>query len=159
MSSPPGQLDLASVAALEGVAQSLGLQLQRFEVRSAADLPSAGRALERMRPHGLLVFDQPVTLGALPAIIELAARLRLTSCSQSSRWVRQGGLLSYAADVDAQLRRAAGYVDRIIRGAKPADLPVEQPTRFELVINAKTAHALGLTIPPVLLLRADAVLR
>jgi len=115
--------------------------------------------MERARVDGLIVFGGPVTLAHRSTIIDLAAKKQLPAIWSVQERVVDGGLMSYGADVADLYRRAAGYVDRILKGAKPADLPVEQPTKFVLAINLKTAKQLGLTIPQSLLQRADEVIQ
>jgi putative ABC transport system substrate-binding protein len=139
-------------------ARTLGVQLQSMEVRAASDLETAFQAATRDRVGALTVVSDALMFTHRARIVELAARQRLPTMHTQSLWVEAGGLMSYGAHFPDLHRRAAGYVDKILKGAKPADLPVEQPTKFELVINMKTAKALGLTIPPSLLLRADQVI-
>jgi putative ABC transport system substrate-binding protein len=114
--------------------------------------------IRRAGAGGLIVFGGPLVLDHRASITSLAVKNRLLAIYADRQFVRDGGLMSYGASVADQWRRAAGYVDRILKGAKPADLPVERPTTFELVINLKTAKALGLTIPPSLLQQADQVI-
>ena len=144
----------------EEVARALGLQLLPLEVRKSRDFDGAlGRAV-RERARALYIPSTPLFSGPRRApLLELAMRHRLPTISGWRDFAEEGGLMSYGAiSLREQFRRAATYVDKILKGAKPADLPVEQPTKFELVINLKTAKALGLTIPPSLLLRADQVI-
>jgi len=144
---------------LEVAARALGLQLRPAEVRKPNDLESAFSAMTRGRADALIGLQQP-TLDRLRArIVDLAAKNRLPAMYSNSEYVEAGGLMSYAADIVAMFRRAATYVDKILKGTKPADIPVEQPTKFELVINLKTAKQIGLTIPPNLLARADKVIK
>ena len=138
-------------------ARTLGLELRRFDVRDATELDGAFAAIRQWRADILRVGA-----GLYPyrrQIIEVVARHRLPAIYLHRGWVEEGGFFSYALDFADMGRRAAGFVDRILRGAKPADLPVEQPTKFELVVNLKTAKALGLTIPPSVLARADEVIQ
>jgi putative ABC transport system substrate-binding protein len=128
------------------------------DVRSPDDFPAAFAALSARRPDALLVFGNPVNFKGRQLIADFALRNRLPSIYEERLFVEAGGLISYAPNNTEMFRRAATYVDRILKGAKPADLPVELPTTFELVINRKTAQALGLTIPPPLLLRANQVI-
>jgi putative tryptophan/tyrosine transport system substrate-binding protein len=141
-------------------AQRLGVQLQFVEVRRAEELDAAFAALAQARAGALLVLDDAlvITPSRGGRIADLAATSRLPAMYSRREFVNAGGLMSYAADFAELHRRAATFVDKILKGAKPADLPVEQPTKFELVINLKTAKALGLTIPQSLLLRADQVI-
>jgi putative ABC transport system substrate-binding protein len=114
--------------------------------------------MTRDRPESLLVLADTVTVANRQRTIELAARNRVPAIYEIRAFVDDGGLMSYGIDMSDHYRRAASYVDKILKGAKPADLPIEQPTKFELIINLKTAQALGLTIPPSLLQRADQVI-
>ncbi len=132
----------------------LGLTLQTAEIRRSGDLDVAFSSIRSGRSDALAAFTDAIHF---PRIIEFAARYRLPVIYGYRGPVDAGGLMSWGPHQDL-FRRAAGYVDKILRGAKPADLPVEQPTKFELVINLKTAKALGLTIPQTLLLRADQVI-
>jgi putative ABC transport system substrate-binding protein len=144
---------------LEVAARALGLQLRPAEVRGSKELDSAFSAMITGRAEALIGLQQP-TLDSLRArIVELAAKNRLPAMYPNSEYVEVGGLMSYAADIVAMFRRAATYVDKILKGTKPADLPVEQPTKFELIINLKTAKQIGLTIPPNVLARADKVIK
>ena len=139
-------------------AQALGVQLHLIEVRSTDDFDAAFRAASDARADSLYVVSSRQTALNIAKIVEFAAKNRLPLAGGWGAWAKAGGLLSYGPDVDNMARRAANYIDRILRGAKPTDLPVEQPTRFELIINLKTAKALGLTAPPSLLGRADQVI-
>ncbi len=139
-------------------ARSLGLRLQRVDVRGPEDLEKAFASLTQERSEALAPLPNSMLRAHRARIVELAARYRLPGIYESRGFADAGGLMSYGVDIVELFRRAASYVDKILNGAKPADLPVEQPTKFELVINLKTAKALGLTIPPSLLLRADQVL-
>ena len=142
----------------EAAARALGLQLRLVEARRPDELGRAFATIATERADALFVFPSPMLFTERRPIVELAAKQRLPSVSQDRAFVELGGLLSYGANIIALSRRSAAYVDKILKGAKPADLPVEQPTKFELVINLKTAKALGLTFPPSLLLRADQVI-
>jgi putative tryptophan/tyrosine transport system substrate-binding protein len=144
---------------LQGVARGLGVSILPFEIGNAEDVTQAFVDIERARADGMIVFNGPLTLAHRSAIIGLAARKRLPAIWGDRERVVDGGLMSYGADVADLYRRAAGYVDHILKGAKPADLPVQQPTKFVLAINLKTAMALGITIPQSLLVRADDVIR
>jgi putative ABC transport system substrate-binding protein len=144
----------------EDAARGLGLQVQALEVRGLDDFEGAFAAARQGRADGLTVLAGPGTGGDHRArLVDLAAQSRLPTIYRAREFAEAGGLMSYAASDREMVRRAAYYVDRILKGAKPADLPVEQPTKFELVLNLKTAQALGLTIPPHLLLLADDVLK
>ena len=134
------------------------VQLHSVEVRAPEELEAAFTAMTKERADAVLVLSDPMTFFHRARIADLAAKRRLPTMHGVRGYVDAGGLMSYWANQADLYRRAASYVDRILKGAKPGDLPVEQPTKFELVINLKTAKALGLTIPPSLLLRADQVL-
>ncbi len=142
----------------QATARSLGVQLQVVEATAVADFDTAFSAMVRERAEALIVLVNPMFIVQRRHIIERAANHRLPAIYEWKEFVRSGGLISYGADVSDIYRRAAGFVDKILKGAKPADLPVEQPTKFELVINMKTAKALGLTIPQSVLIRADEVI-
>ena len=149
----PLTLEEAKVAA-----QSLGVQLQAVEARGPADLEKAFAAMTQERAGALFVPWDGTFLLHMVRIIQLAAKTRLAGMYGQRRYVDIGGLVSYGPSAAESFRGGAAYVDKILKGAKPGDLPVEQPTKFELVINLKTAKALGLTIPPSLLQRADQVI-
>jgi putative tryptophan/tyrosine transport system substrate-binding protein len=142
----------------EAAARTISVTLQPLAVRHPKDLEPLFAAATRERADALLVFAHAFAFVHRDRIIELAARQRLPTMYGWREFVDVGGLMSYGPNVNTILRRAAGYVDRILKGAKPGDLPIEQPTKFELIINLKTAKALGLTIPPSLLARADQVI-
>ena len=139
----------------DGAARSLGLQLQFLEVRVLSDFDSAFAAAIRERARALIELPSPIFHQNRKQIVDFAVQRRLPTLFHSRDFVDAGGLMSYGANSTDLRRRAAAYVDKILKGAKPEDLPVEQPTRFELVINLKTAKALGLTIPQSILIRAD----
>jgi putative ABC transport system substrate-binding protein len=122
-------------------------------------LERALEALNRERPDALVLLADPLTLSQRLRIVEFAAEERLPAIYEVSQFVDAGGLMSYGPDVDELVRRSATYVDKILKGAKPGDLPIEQPTKFELVINLKTAKALGISIPQSVLLQADRVIQ
>jgi putative ABC transport system substrate-binding protein len=140
-------------------AQSLRVTIQPWEVRAADDFETVFAALNKERPDGLQVFGGTLTSANQKRIAGFALKSRLPSIYQSREAVDAGGLMSYRADQADSYRRAAVFVDKILKGIKPADLPVEQPTKFELVINLKTAKQIGLTIPPNMLARADRVIK
>ncbi len=145
---------------LEAAARRLRVTLQPVEVRRPGELDEAfSRMTEGEKPGGLFVMHQPLTWFHRKRIVELAAKTRLPAVYGSREYAQDGGLIGYGANMPDLYRRAATYVDKILKGAKPADLPVEQPTKFELVVNLKTAKALGLTIPQSVLIRADEVIR
>ncbi len=142
------------VEQIQSAARNLGVRVQPVVVRGAEELSSAFASIVRERTGAVII--QPIL--ATRAAAELAVESRLAAISTGRSFAEAGGLLSYAADLADLYRRAAYFVDKILKGAKPADLPVEQPTRFELVINLKTAAAIGLTVPPSILSRADEVI-
>ena len=143
---------------VERAARSLGIQPQLLDVRRPEDLQRLFDAAAKQRAQALIVGLDGVTQGNLRPIAERAAKQRLPSMYAEKAYAAVGGLITYGASDFHMYQRAAAFVDRIFKGAKPADLPVEQPTKFELVINLKTAKALGLTIPQRLLMRADQVI-
>ena len=145
--------------AVESAARRLGLTFQSVEVRGPNEFESAFAAMVRERANGVVVATDPVVVGPRSQVVLLAARSRLPVVYGLREFAEVGGLMSYGPNIATQFRRAAIYVDKILKGAKPADLPIEQPTTFELVINLKTAKALGLTIPQSLLQRADQVIQ
>ncbi len=144
--------------AITAAAQTLSMEVQVLEFRSPAGLEAA-LTKTRGRPDALIELSSPLIANVSKRVVEFSARKRLPVISMLRRSTEDGGLMSYGPDLPQFFRRAATYVDRILKGAKPADLPVEQPTKFELVINLKTAKALGLTIPPSVLARADEIIQ
>jgi putative tryptophan/tyrosine transport system substrate-binding protein len=142
----------------EAAARSLGVQVQFLEVRGPDDFENALPAAIRGRAGALIVVEDPLTFLYLKRIAEFAAQNRLPATYGYREFAEAGGLMTVGPNLADLYRRAAIFVDKILKGAKPADLPIEQPTKFELVINLKTAKALGLTLPPSLLLRADQVI-
>jgi len=143
---------------IQGAARVLGITLQPYEVQGPQDFPAAFAAITRARPDALFVLQDAVTMQQRNDIAGFAIRERLPSMFQEKGWAAAGGLMSYGEDLPAMYRRAAYFVDRIFKGTKPADLPVEQAAKFELVINLKTARAIGLTVPDELLALADQVI-
>jgi len=143
---------------LERAAGTLGVKTQFLEVQDPTALDDAFSLATRGRAGALLVLPDPRFFAERERVVGLAAKNRLPASYEWREFAEAGGLMSYGANVASQYRRLAVYVDKILKGAKPADLPVEQPTKFELVINLKTAKALGLTIPQSLLVRADQVI-
>ncbi len=143
--------------AMEVPARTLGMTVVRFDARGPGDLDDVFAAMTRARSDALIFTGSPVHFNMRNQIAQLALRNRLPMMSGTSEWVEAGGLMSYGSSLSNQWRRAAAYVDKILKGAKPGDLPVEQPTKFELVVNAGTAKALGLAIPPSLRLQADRI--
>ena len=144
--------------AVEAMAQSSGVSLTATDVQDPAEIERAIEAFAREPNGGLIVLPGPITINHREVIIALAARHRLPAAYPFRFFVTKGGLVSYGADPFDQSRQAAAYVDRILKGEKPEDLPIQQPTKFEFVINLKTAKALGVTIPQTLLARADEVI-
>ena len=147
------------VKAVEAASHALGLQLQALAVRSATEFDNTFAAISKQRGGGVLVLSTPLFMGGAKRLGELALTYKLPTMFGAREHAEAGGLLSYGPDRADLYRRAATYVDKILKGAKPGDLPVQQATKFELVINLKTAKALGLTIPPSLLGRADEVIQ
>jgi ABC-type uncharacterized transport system substrate-binding protein len=150
---PDNELRDAQRAAL-----NLNVQLQLAEVRGSADVEGAFRAVTAAGANALYVVSSRPTVLNIPRIVNFAAKNRLPLVGGWGAWAKAGGLLSYGPNVNDMVRRAAGYVDKILKGAKPGDLPAQQPTTFDLVINLKAAKALGLNVPPTLLARADEVI-
>ena len=144
--------------AIQAVAPSLGVEISPVDVRSVDQIERAFAAFARSPNAGLIVTAGPRAIVHRELIIALAAQHKLPAVYFERFFAKGGGLISYGPDIVDQYRRTAGYVDRILKGEKPADLPVQAPTKYELVINLKTAKALGLTIPPTLLARADEVI-
>jgi putative tryptophan/tyrosine transport system substrate-binding protein len=144
---------------VERAARILRVTVQPLGVREPEDFETAFAAMTRNRPDAFFLVTDALTILNRKRIIDFAAARRIPAMYEFDFLVRDGGLMSYGWDLDDALRRAAVYVDKILKGAKPADLPVEQPTKFQLVINLKTAKALGLTIPPSVLARADEVIQ
>jgi putative ABC transport system substrate-binding protein len=142
----------------EVTARSLGVQLRLVSVQGPDDLERAFSTIAGEHADALLVFPSPMLFAERRRIVDLAAKYRLPSMAMGREFAELGGLITYGASIPGLFRRSAIYVDKIIKGVKPADLPVEQPTKFDLVINLKTAKALGLDIPPSLVARADEVI-
>jgi putative ABC transport system substrate-binding protein len=149
---------IGQLAAIQGVAPRLGVELRPVGVRDAGEIERAVTAFAREPNAGLIVLASPLAIVQRDLIITLAARHRLPAVYGLRFFVTSGGLISYGPDSIEPYRRAAGYVDRILKGEKPAGLPVQAPTKYDLVLNLKTAKALGLTVPPTLLARADEVI-
>ena len=139
-------------------AQSLDVRLQLAEMRGSGDLESAFRAVTQADCDGLYVVSSRHTALNTRKIVDFALKGRIPLAGGWGAWARAGGLLSYGPNVDDMYRHATDYIDKILKGAKPADLPIQQPTRFELVINAKAGKMIGIDIPPILLARADEVI-
>jgi len=154
-SNPAKELEMRLIQA---AAKQVGLKLRSLPVRGLSDIEAAFSTMRKDRSNGVVVLQDNVTGSHREAITQLAAGIRLPAIYQVSEFVDAGGLMSYGASMLQQFRRGAYYVDKILKGTKPGDLPVEQPTKFELVINGKTAKALGIKIPQSLLIMADRVI-
>jgi len=144
---------------LKAAAPSLSIELKFVGVRTLEEFNSAFSAVSRAQAQALYVIDDRVFSTHRPALLKLVSKARLPAIYSSREFADEGGLMFYGANWADLFRRSAGYVDKILKGAKPADLPIEQPTQFKLVVNLKTAKALGITIPESILLRADEVIR
>ena len=155
---PTSAAGIGQFAAIQAVASSFGVELSTINVRNPDEIEGAIATFARSENGGLIVPASPPATQHREQIIGLAARHRLPAIYFEGFLVKDGGLMSYGPDLADQYRRAATYVDRILRGEKPADLPVQAPTKYKLSINLKTAKALGLTVPPTLLARADEVI-
>jgi putative tryptophan/tyrosine transport system substrate-binding protein len=142
----------------ESAGQKLGVKLVSQEVRSPKDFENAFAAMAEQHPDVLLVVQDALTLEYRKEIIDFTLRNKLPSMFVGKEWVEEGGLLSYGDRLPERYRRAADLVDKVLRGTKPADIPVEQPTTFELAVNPKTTKAIGLTLSPAFLARADLVI-
>ena len=156
--NPADRANVLILKQLQESAPALALTLQPVEVRGPGEFDSAFVAMTRERAHALFGVPGVLTFEHRKTIVDLAAKHRIPAMWGHRQFVEAGGLMSYAVNFYDQVRRAATYVDKILKGAKPGDLPVEQPTKFELIINLKAAKALGLTIPPSVLARADQVI-
>jgi putative ABC transport system substrate-binding protein len=143
----------------KSMAHELGLQLQAVEVHALSDFDRAFEAIAHTRPGAFITLPDGMLLDNRARIVAFAAERRLPAIFPDRDFAEAGGLMTYGPNLAANFRRAAAYVDKILKGTKPADLPVERPMKFELVINLKTAEALGLTIPPSLLFQATDVIR
>jgi putative tryptophan/tyrosine transport system substrate-binding protein len=158
LANPANSGNVLAVRDVTAAASSSGVQIQLLEARGPADFDGAFAAMAKERAGALLVVADGMFMLHRTRLADLAVKNRLPSMHGMREQVEAGGLMSYGPSLVANHRRAAVFVDKILKGGKPADLPVEQPTKFELVINLKTAKALGLTIPQALLLRADQVI-
>jgi len=155
----PGTAGIGQWAIIQAVSHSLGIEMKPIGLEtSPSEIERAISAFAQEPNSGLVFVGSAAALTYRDLIIGLAARYRLPAVYPYREHVAAGGLMTYGADIVRQYKRAAGYVDRILKGAKPADLPVQAPTKYELVINLKTAKALGLTVPPMVLARADEVI-
>jgi putative ABC transport system substrate-binding protein len=155
---PAVSAGVGQFAVIQAVAPAIGIDVRPIDVREAAEIERGVTAFARVANGGLVVTASPWTTFHRELIARLAERNKLPSVGAIRPFVESGGLVSYGANFEDQFRRAASYVDRILKGAKPADLPVQAPTKYELAVNLKTAKALGLTIPPAVLARADLVI-
>ena len=154
----PGR-DEDEVKQTEIAGRALGVAIQSVQVQAVKDFDSAYAAMKNERANGVILVQGGFTLFHRKQLAQRAAKNRLPSVCEQSTWTDDGCLISYGPSQTDRMRRAATYVDKILKGAKPAELPVEQPTKFELVINLKTAKQIGLTIPPNVLARADRVIK
>jgi putative ABC transport system substrate-binding protein len=145
-------------AIIQSVAAGVGVEVSPINLRDAPEIERAVAAFARSSNGGLIATGSALTVVHRDLLISLSARYKLPTIYLGRHYAAAGGLMSYGPDFLDQYRRAAGYVDRILKGEKPADLPVQAPTKFELVINLKTAKAIGLEVPPMLLARADEVI-
>jgi putative ABC transport system substrate-binding protein len=157
--NPANPANIEYLKALRDSAQRIGVALQLQEVQDISQFESAFAAMATARAQALIVFPDPLTVRYRGQIVALAAKHRMPAMYGFREFVNAGGFMAYGSNVPFMCRRAAVYVDKILKGTKPGDLPVEQPTQFELIINLKTAQALGITIPPALLVLADEVLQ
>jgi len=157
--NPANPANVEYLKALQGSARRLGVTLQPQGVQDPSQFESAFTAMATARAQALIVFTDPLTVRYRDQIVGLAAKDRLPAMYGFREFADAGGLMAYGSNVPYICRRAAVYVDKLLKGPKPGDLPVEQPTQFELVINLRTAQALGLTMPPSLLFQADEVIR
>jgi putative ABC transport system substrate-binding protein len=158
LSNPVTAIGPIQMREIEKAALAMGVRLQPLEVRSSGDLEPAFQAAAKGGAGALIALDDALMFTHRTRIVKLAERSRLPALYGFREFVDAGGLMSYAPDPAEMYRRAATFVDKVLKGARPGDLPIEQPTKFDLVINLKTAKALGLTIPPSLLQRADQVI-
>jgi putative tryptophan/tyrosine transport system substrate-binding protein len=156
--NPDQPVHAAKLRQAEAVARALGVRLIVVDARTADDFDAAFLVVAGERAEGLIVFADGVYRGQRVRLVEIASRLRLPAVYGSEGFAQAGGLIAYVPDPEETYRRAASFVARILKGASPATLPVEQPTRFHLLVNRRTAAAIGLTLPPALMLRADQVL-
>jgi ABC-type uncharacterized transport system substrate-binding protein len=156
--NPAQVLSAPSWKLIAGAAPSLAVSAKPYEARNPAEVEEVFKAMARDRSEGVLVINDPMLVALRTRLAELTLNHRLPAVFEEARFAEAGGLIAYGPHYPAIFRRAASYVDRILRGASPADLPVEQPTEFRLIINVKTARAMGLALPPALLARADRII-
>jgi putative tryptophan/tyrosine transport system substrate-binding protein len=157
--NPEGRVPVLALKEAQAAAQKLGLQIQALEMQAPQDIESAFRSAAKGRAGAVMILQGGFTGFHRTRIVNLAAKSRLPAMYSNLRFVEDGGLMSYASDQREEFRRATLYVHKILKGAKPAELPIEQPTKFELAINLKTAKQIGVTIPPNVLARADTVIK
>lgn len=157
--NPEGQVPTQGYEPLKSFAQSLKISLEPLEIRKPNEIDKAFAAIPKSRVDGLLLESDPVFNTNRQKVIALTAKNRLPAMYPERRWAEDGGMMAYGTDLIEVANRAAIFVDKILKGAKPADLPVEQPTKFELAINLKTAKQIGVTIPQSVLFRADRVIK
>ena len=158
LSNPGNPPHIPYLRETKRAATALGLAIRAFEVRSPNDLPDAFAAMADWRADGLVTLTDGMLFSQRDLVVELALKSKRPGVYPEAEFVAAGGLASYGPSLPDLFRRAAGYVDKILKGAKPADLPIEQPSKFELVVNLKTAKAIGIELPTAILLRADEVI-
>ena len=156
--NPANPSNASQLREAEAAARALGVRVQPLEAQGPSDIDRAFVAMTRERPGALLVLSDSMLIVQRERIADLAAKSRLPAMYGLRLHAEAGGLMAYGANLRDLLRHTATFVDKILKGAKPADLPIEQPTKFELVINLKTANAMGVTVPETLLARADKVI-
>ena len=156
--NPTNSSHAPALQAVHAAGRALSLQMQPLEVRAAAELDGTFDVIVRERADGVLFIADPVFFIALKRMADFVTSSRLPAIANFTEFPKLGGLIGYAPSIPDEFRHAASHIDKILKGARPADLPVEQPTRFQLVINLKAAKALGLELPPMLLARADQVI-
>jgi putative ABC transport system substrate-binding protein len=156
-SAQPGNRQ--SLKEVELAAGPMGVQFETFDIKASEDIQRAFLAASKGRANGLLVLSSPILFARRPEIVQLAAKNRLPATYFALEFAEDGGLICYGPSITDLFRRAATYVDKILKGANPGDLPVEQPTKFEFVVNLKAAKQIGLIVPPNMLARADRVIR
>jgi putative ABC transport system substrate-binding protein len=159
LTNPASRVHGLSLAEAGAAARSLQLQLQVVEARGPGEFAGAIAAATKEHAGALVVLGDPKFIGERARLAELAAKSRLPVMAAQREYAEAGALMAYGANLRELFHRAAGYMDKILKGARPGDLPVEEPTKFELVVNLKTARALGVTIPPAILARADDVIQ
>jgi len=159
LSNPDTLWHAQVVQDLKAVARSLSVELSSVSARTPEEIGPAFSAVKRARAQALYVLDDPRFMAHRTTLVERASKARLPTIFGLRQFVDEGGLMSYGANLSDLYRRSAGYVDKILKGANPGDLPIEQPTKFELVVNLKAARALGITIPESIMLQADEVMR